>query len=50
MTKELNEILQRMRTNLVYRHSVTLNPKELSLVMKYIHELEIEISGGNEED
>lgn len=50
MTKELYEILQRMKTNLVYRHSVTLSYKELSLIMKYITELEIEISGGNEED
>ena len=50
MTKELHEVLQRMKTNLVYRHSVTLNPKELSLVMRYINELEKEISGGDEED
>ena len=50
MTKELNEVLQRMKVNLAYKHPVSLNTKELSLVMKYIHELEIEISGGNEED
>jgi hypothetical protein len=50
MTKELHEILKRMMVNLMYKHSVTLTAKELSLVMRYIHELEREISGGDEED
>ena len=50
MTKELSDVLSRMRTMLLHRRSITLNKNELRLVMKYIHELEIEISGGNEED
>lgn len=50
MTKELHEILKRMAVNLMYKHSITLNAKELSLVMKYIHELELEVSGGIDEE
>ena len=50
MTKELSEVLQRMRTALLYGLGITLDKKALRLVMRYINELEIEISGGNEED
>ena len=50
MAKELNEVLQRMRIALLHKNGITLDNKALRLVMKYIHELEIEISGGNEED
>ena len=50
MTKELSEILQRMRIALLHKNGITLDNKALRLIMKYINELEIEISGGNEED
>ena len=50
MTKELSEVLQRLRVALLHKKGITLDNKALRLVMKYIHELEIEISGGNEED
>lgn len=49
MTKELNEVLQRMRIALLHKKGITLDNKDLRLVMKYIHELEIEISGGDED-
>lgn len=50
MTKELNEVLQRMRIALLHKNGITLDSKALRLVMKYIHELEMEISGGYEEN
>ena len=50
MTKELHEVLQRMKGALLVKRGITLDNKALRLVMKYIKELEIEISGGNEED
>ncbi len=50
MTKELYEVLHRMKVNLAYKHPVSLNTRELSLVMRYIHELEEEVSGGDEDN
>lgn len=50
MTKELSEVLQRMRVALLHKKGITFDNKDLRLVMKYITELEIEISGADEED
>lgn len=50
MTKELSAVLSRLRNCLLYRRSIELSINEIRLLMKYINELEIEISGGNEED
>lgn len=50
MTKELSTVLGKLRSCLIYRRSIELKLNEIRLIMKYINELEIEISGGNEED
>lgn len=49
MTKELYEILQRIKQCLIYKLDIKLTYKELHLVMKYINELETEIAGGYED-
>lgn len=50
MTRELYDILTRMTRCILYRRPITLNYKEIQLIMKYIRELEKEISGGDEEN
>lgn len=50
MTKELSEIIERLKTAAVYGTGISLDKKAVRLVIKYINELEIEISGGYEED
>ena len=49
MTKELNEVLQRMKQCLLYKLDIKLTRKEIHLIMKYINDLETEISGGYED-
>lgn len=46
MNKELYEIIKRMKNELLHNQGIELDKKELSLLVKYINELEIEISGG----
>lgn len=46
MNKELFEVIKKMKQNLINSKGIELTKKELSLVMKYINELEIEISTG----
>ena len=46
MTKELFEVILKMKEKLSNNVGIELTKKELSLVMKYINELEIEISTG----
>ena len=46
MTKELFEVILKMKEKLSNNVGVELTKKELSLVLKYINELEIEISTG----
>lgn len=50
MTKELSELLKRMKQSLLHGEGIRLTRKELSLVIKYINELEIEISGVDEDN
>ena len=49
MNKELYELLNRMRTELLNGNGVCLTKKELSMVIRYINELEKEISDGIDE-
>lgn len=46
MNKELSELLKRMKTELAHNNGARLTKKELSMILKYIYDLEIEISGG----
>lgn len=46
MNKELYELLMKMKSELLNNQGITLSKKELSLLLKYINELELEISGG----
>ena len=50
MTRELYDVLTHMTKCILYKRQITLSYKELKLVMKYIHELEREVSDGDEED
>lgn len=50
MTKELSELLKRMKEKLLHSEGITLTKKDLSLIIKYINELEIEISGVDEDN
>lgn len=49
MTKELNEVLERIKQALLHKEPIKLNKKELHLLMKYINDLETEIAGGYED-
>lgn len=49
MYKELHELLVRMKISLSNDDRIVLTKKELNMIIKYINELEIEISGGNDE-
>lgn len=50
MNRELADLLQKLRESLVYeRKGVELTKNELRLLMKYINELEIEITGDYED-
>ena len=48
MTRELIDLLKKMKEHLLRGAGINLTKKELHLVVKYINDLEIEISGGNE--
>lgn len=48
MTRELIDLLNKMRQALLNSQEIRLNKKELRLIMKYINDLEIEIAGGDE--
>ena len=48
MTRELIDLLNKMRQVLLNGQEIRLNKKELRLIMKYINDLEIEIAGGDE--
>ena len=48
MTRELIDTLNKMKECLLNGTGISLNRKELHLVIKYINDLEIEISGGYE--
>lgn len=50
MSKELIDLLKEMKSKLLRSEGIELSKKQLSLIIKYINELEIEISGGNEID
>lgn len=45
MTKELFEVILKMKQNLFNSQGIELTKKELSLVMRYINELENEVTG-----
>ena len=49
MNKELSELLKTMKTELLHNQGITLSKKELRMIVKYINELEIEISCGIDE-
>lgn len=49
MTKELYEVLLRMKESLMHKSSITLSARELHYIIKYINELELEICGEDEE-
>ena len=49
MNKELYELLNKMRERLLHGCSIELSRKELSMVIRYINELEREISEGIDE-
>lgn len=46
MYKELHELLDKMRNQLLNSQGITLSRKELSMIIRYLNELEIEISNG----
>lgn len=49
MTRELIDLLNRMRETLLRSNKgYNLTKEELRLIIKYINDLEIEISGGDE--
>ena len=50
MTRELREILDKMRDSLLHKKPINLTSQELRLVMKYILELETAIVEGLDED
>ena len=49
MTKELAELINRLKQCLLYKLEVKLTYKEVHLLMKYINDLETEIAGGYED-
>lgn len=49
MNKELYELLNKLKEKLLHSEGVTLSKVELRLIMRYINELEKEISGGTED-
>ena len=50
MNRELADLLQKLRKSLMYeRTGITLTKSELRLIIKYINELEIEITGDYED-
>lgn len=51
MTRELIDLLNKMRLCLLHStKGITLTKHELHLIVKYINDLEIEISGGYEDN
>ena len=50
MTKELFEVLNKIRHAMLNSRELTLSKKELHLILKYINELEKEISGDYEDN
>lgn len=48
MNKELYDIILKMRNQLIKREGIELDKKELALILKYMNELEVEISIGAE--
>ena len=49
-TRELNEALTKIRQELLKGNGVSLTRQELHLVVKYINDLEIEITGDYEDN
>lgn len=49
MTKELNEVLKRMKTACSYSLGISLDKKALRLILKYINDLEKAIAEGYED-
>lgn len=49
MTKEIYEVLLRMKKALMHNNSITLTKKDLHFILKYINDLEKELVGDNEE-
>ena len=49
MNKELYELLQKMKDQLLHSQGISLSKKELSMIIRYINALEIEISEGIDE-
>lgn len=49
MTRELIDTLNKMKDALLHGQEIRLSKKELSLVIKYINDLETEIAGGYED-
>lgn len=49
MYKELSELLKKMKHELLNSQGIRLSRKELSMVIRYINELEREISEGIDE-
>ena len=49
MTKELNEVLQRMKTACSYSLGISLDKIALRLILKYINDLEKAIAEGYED-
>ena len=50
MTRELKEVLDKIREHLLYKRELKLTPKELRLVVKYILELETAVVEGVDEN
>ena len=48
MTKEIYDVLMRMKEALIHNNSVTLTKKDLHFILKYINDLEKELVGENE--
>lgn len=49
MTKELNEVIHRMKTACLYNLGISLDKKALKLVLAYINDLEKAIAEGYED-
>lgn len=49
MNKELYELLNKMRNELLHGQGISLTKKELSMIIRYINELVEEISNGIDE-
>lgn len=45
MNKELYEVINKLKEGLLKNQRVSLNKKELHLILKYINELEKEVAG-----